>query len=266
MAALAPALTIETTRISPVVRAAPARRPIRDDIPVARRSTPAPRRSGAGFGLFIACVVVCGGSVGAVLFGPQLLARLNPPVLEGIEGFRERPDADGRLLGHFPYSEAIGSSLIVVQPGIELHADAADAFEAMRQAAASDGVDLRLLSGYRSINLQEEIFFEVASERNQTAEERARVSAPPGYSEHSTGYAVDLGDGEAPETYLSPDFEQTRAFRWLQDHAPRYHFILSFPVGNPQGVNHEPWHWRYEGTAAALRLFEPARRLAQRSS
>ena len=48
----------------------------------------------------------------------------------------------------------------------------------MRQAAASDGVDLRLLSGYRSINLQEEIFFDVASERNQTAEERARVSAP----------------------------------------------------------------------------------------
>ena len=64
-----------------------------------------------------------------MLFGPQLLARLNPPELEEIEGFRERPDADGRLLGHFPYSEATGSSLIVVQPGIELHADAADAFD-----------------------------------------------------------------------------------------------------------------------------------------
>ena len=145
---------------------------------MARRSTPVRRRSGGGLGLFLACVVVCGGSVGAVLFGPQLMARLNPPEPEGIEGFKERPDADGRLLGHFPYLEATGSSLIAVEPGIELHADAADAFEAMRQAAASDGVDLRLLSGYRSINLQEEIFFDVASERNQTAEERARVSAP----------------------------------------------------------------------------------------
>ncbi|MGB1131066.1 MAG: D-alanyl-D-alanine carboxypeptidase family protein, partial [Haloferula sp.] len=51
------------------------------------------------------------------------------------------------------------------------------------------------LSGFRSLALQESIFFDVASERNQTAEERAQVSAPPGYSEHSTGYAVDLGDG-----------------------------------------------------------------------
>ena len=186
-----------------MARAASARRPVRDDIPVARRSTPAPRRSGSGFGLFLACVVVCGGSVGAVLFGPQLLARLNPPEPEGIEGFQERPDADGRLLGHFPYSEATEPSLIVVEPGIELHADAADAFEAMRQAAASDGVDLRLLSGYRSINLQEEIFFEVASERNQTAEERARVSAPPGYSEHRRAMPL-ISVMERPLKPISP--------------------------------------------------------------
>ena len=106
----------------------------------------------------------------------------------------------------------------------------------------------------------------VASERNQTAQERALVSAPPGYSEHSTGFALDLGDGDSPETNLSEDFEQTRAFRWLQDHAARYHFILSFPEGNPQGVSYEPWHWRFEGSADALRLFESARRLALRPS
>ena len=121
------------------------------------------------------------------------------------------------------------------------------------------------LSGYRSINLQEEIFFEVASERNQTAEERARVSAPP--ATRNTARAMPLTS--AMERHLRPIYLRILskpAFRWLQDHAPRYHFILSFPVGNPQGVNYEPWHWRYEGTAAALRLFEPARRLAQRSS
>ena len=100
------------------------------------------------------------------------------------------------------------------------------------------------------------------SERNQTAMERAKVSAPPGYSEHSTGYAVDLGDGDDPATNLSESFEQTRAFRWLQDHAASYHFTLSFPALNPQGVSYEPWHWRFEGSADALRLFEPARRLA----
>ena len=202
----------------------------------------------------------------AVLFWPDRVVRLDPPKGEEIPGFRKSPDVDGRLLGHFPYREAEITSLMVLAPGIELHQDAADAFLAMQESAAADGIDLRLLSGYRSVALQEQIFFEVASERNQTAEERARVSAPPGYSEHSTGYAVDLGDGESPETNLSSDFAETRAFRWMQDHAARYHFTLSFPIGNPQGVNHEPWHWRFEGTADALRQFEPARRLTRRLS
>ena len=213
-------------------------------------------------------MIVCGGSVAGVLFGPELLARFSPPEVE-VElapGFSQKPAADGRLLGHFPYEEALNARLIVVEPGIELHEDAAVAFHAMQQAAAADGLDLRLLSGYRSHDLQESIFFDVASERNQTAEERALVSAPPGYSEHSTGYALDIGDGEAPETHLSTDFVQTPLFRWLEDHAARYHFTLSFPEGNPQGVSFEPWHWRYEGSANALRLFEPARRFAYRRS
>ncbi|MFL0792339.1 MAG: D-alanyl-D-alanine carboxypeptidase family protein, partial [Prochlorococcus sp.] len=119
--------------------------------------------------------------------------------------------------------------------------------------------------GFRSYQLQERIFFDVKSERNQTAVERAKVSAPPGYSEHSTGYALDLGDGGFPETALSVDFEQTPAFRWLQDHAASYHFTLSFPIENPQGVSYEPWHWRFEGSAEALRQFEAARQLAGRS-
>ena len=232
---------------------------------MARRSRPVERRSGGGVGLFLACVFVCGASVAAVLFGPELMARLNQEKASVVE-MDPQPDADGRLLGHFPYAEALNNRLIVVAPGLELHQDAADAFAAMQQAALADGIDLRLLSAYRSHELQETIFFDVASERNQTAEERALVSAPPGYSEHSTGYAIDLGDGRAPETNLSPDFELTSAFRWLQDHAARYHFVLSFPVGNPQGVSYEPWHWRFEGTADALRLFEPARRLAQTPS
>ena len=43
--------------------------------------------------------------------------------------------------------------------------------------------------------------------------------------------------------------------------ANRYHFTLSFPAGNAQGVSYEPWHWRFEGSAEALKLFEPAHRL-----
>jgi D-alanyl-D-alanine carboxypeptidase len=89
------------------------------------------------------------------------------------------------------------------------------------------------------------------------------VSAPPGFSEHSTGYAVDLGDGSEPATNLAPSFDQTAAFAWLQAHGARYHFTLSFPRDNPQGVSYEPWHWRFEGSAEALKVFEPAQRLSR---
>ena len=130
-------------------------------------------------------------------------------------------------------------------------------------AAADDGVDLVVLSGYRSIALQKSLFFDVKSARNQTASERARVSAPPGYSEHATGFAIDLGDGSQPGANLSQSFEQTEAFSWLRANGARYQFVLSFPHGNSQGVSYEPWHWRYEGTTQALQVFEPAQRLSR---
>lgn len=232
----------------------------RDDIPVARRSRSAvPKRRG-GFGLLLACGLVFSASLVTVLLVPEWLKGSRPPAQ--VEGIDARPSGDGRLLGHFPYSEAGPDVLVPVGAGIELHRDAALSLDAMRRSAAADGVDLRLLSGYRSHDLQKRIFFDVKSQRNQSAAERAKVSAPPGYSEHSTGYAVDLGDGEDPATNLSQSFENTRAFRWLQDHAASYHFTLSFPVVNPQGVSYEPWHWRFEGSSEALRAFEPARRLA----
>ena len=68
---------------------------------------------------------------------------------------------DGRLLGHLPYAEVKPSELVAITPGIELQRDAADALVAMRSAAAADGVDLVVLSGYRSIALQKHLFFDV---------------------------------------------------------------------------------------------------------
>jgi len=120
---------------------------------------------------------------------------------------------------------------------------------------------LQLLSGYRSIDLQREIFYENKSLRNQTAVERSMDSAPPGYSEHSTGYAIDVGDGNYPNTHFEVEFEKTPAFKWMKRFAPKYHFVLSFPPNNKQGVTYEPWHWRFEGTVNALRKFEDANKI-----
>ena len=167
------------------------------------------------------------------------------------------------LLGHLPYPEALKNELILFSPGIYVHKEIYENFKEMQFMAAQRGISLQLLSGYRSIDLQRDIFYENKSIRNQTAVERSMVSAPPGYSEHSTGYAIDVGDGNYPDTHFEVEFEQTPAFKWMKRFAPKYHFVLSFPPNNKQGVTYEPWHWRFEGTVNALRKFEDANKITK---
>ena len=129
----------------------------------------------------------------------------------------------------------------------------------MRDDAKKEGVYLVFLSGFRSIELQKEIFYSLKSIRSQVAMERARVSAPPGYSEHSTGFAIDIGDALNRETDFEVDFEKTSAFKWLEKNAAKYHFKLSFDK-KQTSVDYEPWHWRYEGSIEALKTFETSNR------
>ena len=232
---------------------------------MARRSQrPGPKRSSlAGWVLRLLLGSYLAAAALALLFSGPLRHLLQAPPVEGLNA---RLSTDGRLLAHFPYPEVPESQLVAVMPGIRLRQEAGTALLTMQRAAAAEGIELAVLSGHRSVALQKQLFFEVKSERNQTSSERARVSAPPGFSEHSTGYAVDLGDATRPHTHLSAAFDTTPAFGWLKQNAPRYHFELSFPRGNAQGVSYEPWHWRYEGSTEALRLFEPAQRLVAGST
>ena len=166
---------------------------------------------------------------------------------------------DHSILGHLPYNEISKEKLVVIEPNIEVHIDMSESLLKMRENAKNDGILLVFLSGFRSINLQEEIFYSLKSIRNQSALERARVSAPPGYSEHSTGFAIDIGDFNKPETHFEVEFENTNAFRWLKKNAAKYHFKLSFNKNN-KNVDYEPWHWRYEGSIEALKIFEASNR------
>lgn len=250
----------QSTPSRPATRPSAQRRSAREDIPLAQRTlSPSlrPRRTGRLLAIGAGSMLLLAGAL-ALVFPQPIRQALAPDPLPGL---RARPTADGRLLGHFPYGEAAGAELVTIAPGMQLQRDAADALLAMQAAAAADGIELRVLSAFRSIALQKRVFFDVKSERNQSASDRARVSAPPGYSEHSTGYAVDLGDGRRPQSDLSASFADTAAFAWLRRHANRFHFHLSFPENNPQGVSYEPWHWRFEGSAEALQTFQAAQRL-----
>ena len=168
-------------------------------------------------------------------------------------------NTDPSILGHLPYKEISKEKLVFIEPNIEVHIDMSESLLKMREDAIKDGIYLVLLSGYRSINLQKDIFYSLKSMRNQVAAERARVSAPPGYSEHSTGFAIDIGDAYNRETDFEIEFENTDAFRWLNKNAAKYHFKLSFNKNN-KNVDYEPWHWRYEGSIEALKVFEASNR------
>jgi len=179
----------------------------------------------------------------------------------------QSPPAD-TLLGHLPYPEAPPESLqaIVADGSLKLRAAAAEKFLAMQADAQAAGVELVPLSAYRSLQDQEHLFFDVKAERGQNPTERAEVSAPPGHSEHHTGYAIDIGDGHQPDAHLQFSFADTAAFQWLQANAAYYSFELSFPEGNPQGVAYEPWHWRFVGDRDSLETFYKARQLRQETT
>lgn len=113
----------------------------------------------------------------------------------------------------------------------------------MRLAAASDGVELQLVSGFRSATYQARIF-ERKRGRGESMQQILRINAAPGFSEHHTGHAVDLtAPGFAP---IEESFETSAAFTWLNTNAARFRLRLSYPRGNPHGITYEPWHWYFE--------------------
>ena len=129
-------------------------------------------------------------------------------------------------------------------------ADTRQAWQAMLAAAAAAGVSLQLVSAFRSIDYQRGLIARKLA-RGQTMAAILAVNAAPGYSEHHTGRALDLGTpGYA---HLEREFENSPAFAWLMAHAGRFGFHLSFPVNNPHGMLYEPWHWCYTAAAGTKR-------------
>jgi D-alanyl-D-alanine carboxypeptidase len=119
---------------------------------------------------------------------------------------------------------------------------AAAGWAAMRRAADGDGVQLLLVSAFRSVSYQWAIFAKKLA-AGATLDEILQVNMPPGYSEHHSGRAIDLATpGAAP---LSEEFETTPAFAWLMENASRWNFSMTYPRGNAEGLIYEPWHWAY---------------------
>jgi zinc D-Ala-D-Ala carboxypeptidase len=120
--------------------------------------------------------------------------------------------------------------------------DAAIAWKKMQHAARQDMVALEAISGYRGHAYQLGIFKRKLA-RGLSLEQILEVNAAPGYSEHHSGRAIDIGTpGEAP---AEESFENTSAFAWLIQYAQHFGFRLSYPRNNVHGIIYEPWHWYF---------------------
>ena len=136
--------------------------------------------------------------------------------------------------------------------GMKLVDYAKDAFEEMASAAKEEGYTIRAMSSYRSYDYQKNLYNRYVRQDGQ--QQADTYSARAGYSEHQTGLAVDIDNGKISYT----DFENTKEFGWMQEHAHEYGFILRYPKSKVDvtGYQYESWHYRYVGKEIAKRIHE----------
>ena len=132
---------------------------------------------------------------------------------------------------------------------------AASSFALLKEAAASEGVELAAVSGYRSYESQAQLYAGYSARYGQAAADT--ISARPGHSEHQTGLAVDIAapDGTCS---LQACFEDTAAGSWAAENAHRFGFIVRYPedASSITGYAYEPWHLRFVGADLALSMHE----------
>ena len=131
-------------------------------------------------------------------------------------------------------------------------------------AARAQGLNVYLSSGYRDYNTQSYLYNRKIGQ-GYSAEDAARIVAPPGTSEHQTGLACDITDRyyELKDSSL----ENTATYQWMSQHCHEYGFIVRYPkdksgmttadaAESVTGIIYEPWHFRYVGVEAATYIME----------
>jgi D-alanyl-D-alanine carboxypeptidase len=127
--------------------------------------------------------------------------------------------------------------------GAQMRAQAASQLKVMFDAFLSEvpGRGLVVHSAYRSYETQAAVF-----------DGDLTLSAKPGYSEHQSGMAVDIG-AESKKCSIYECFAQEPEGMWLAANSYKYGFVLRYPKGSEAitGYQFEPWHFRYVGPVVA---------------
>lgn len=141
---------------------------------------------------------------------------------------------------------------LVTIRGATISARAAEDFTRLHQAAAEAGFPFYVTSSYRSYATQIATYAKWVAQSGEAAADT--YSARPGYSEHQTGFAIDV----AANGCTLNCFGSTPQYQWLQENAATYGFIQRYYAGYEDitGYKAEEWHYRYVGVQAALDMRE----------
>ena len=175
-----------------------------------------------------------------------------PPAITG------NPEAD-KLIAELAEARgyelrSVPSSQLSTHMGIELQPLLIPDWEELAAAAQQAGHELKIRSGYRSVDDQRDLFLARLSSSGITHQQIAAgtvdqalndimaLTAPPGYSRHHHGYTIDVYE---PATAV---FEYSDSYAWLKAdnfaNAKKYGFVPSYPEGaGQQGPEPEAWEF-----------------------
>ncbi|NLL02361.1 MAG: M15 family metallopeptidase [Mollicutes bacterium] len=146
--------------------------------------------------------------------------------------------------------DIIKISLTYAYEGNSIDSVVYNAFKELTEDAKKEGHTIVINSSYRDYNSQKEIW---ESRKDLYGTRKAdEYAARPGYSEHQTGYAIDVSDYYD----VNDEFGKTDSFLWMKENCYKYGFILRYPEDKEDitGYSYEPWHYRYVGKDAALKI------------
>ena len=127
------------------------------------------------------------------------------------------------------------------EAGMKSSRIAFNAFREMSNAASKDGLGIIINSAYRSYQDQVDLSEYYKKWYGQSYVDK--YVAKPGFSEHQTGLAYDVGSKSVNV------FANSREYQWMKDNAYKYGFIERFTkrYENITGFRMEAWHYRYVG-------------------
>lgn len=177
---------------------------------------------------------------------------LEPPAITGDAAIDQRIRDRARQRGYVPRRET--AEMVVAVDGSRLHHHAAHAWQQLRSAAAADGVTLTLTSGFRTVATQRSIFNRrLQGSSDQAIDAVLATTAPPGFSKHHTGLAIDVRSGP----YVLHQFAESQAYAWLSANnwanSKAHGWLPSYPDGaGPVGPDPEPWEFVWVGTTSII--------------